>query len=137
MKKLTYLIAILILSLSSFASSTEKNPFDLATQYYEQQNYKMAIKYFKKVAEQGNVVAQYNLGLIYYYKVKNYTQAFKWYKKSAKQGDPNAQFRLGSMYIQGKGVKESFDKAVYWLKKSARKGNADAQSVLKTLKEKY
>ncbi len=102
MKKLISLIALLTLSISSvsFASSTEKDPFDLGVQYYKQQDYTQAIKWFTKSAEQGNLVAQYNLALMYKKGrgvKQDYAQAFKWFKKSAEQGDANAQYSLGSI----------------------------------------
>ena len=56
---------------------------------YKRGDYKTAIKELKPVAEQGDSLAQFNLGLMYYNGrgvTKDYTEAIKWYKKAAEQG---------------------------------------------------
>ena len=48
-------------------------------------DYKQAMHWFKKSAEQGNAEAQYNLGVMYYTgkdTPKDYKQAMHWFKKS-------------------------------------------------------
>ena len=52
---------------------------------------------YRKAAEQGNVIAQYNLGVCYQYGngvPKNQAEAINWYKKAAKQGDIKASQAL-------------------------------------------
>ena len=48
-----------------------------------------------QVAEQGNAVAQFNLGLMYDKGQgvrQDYAQAVQWYRKAAEQGDAQAQY---------------------------------------------
>ena len=57
--------------------------------FVENEKYQEASVDCKKAAEQGNVVAQFNLGSMHEkgYGVKqDYFEAFKWYQKAAKQG---------------------------------------------------
>ena len=63
----------------------------------------------KQRAEQGNVYAQYNLGVMYYQGERapqNY--------QAAEQGYAAAQFNLGVMYAMGEGVPEYFVQAHMW-----------------------
>ena len=57
------------------------------------QDYGEAVKWFRKAAEQGNVDAQFNLGLCYEYSkgvAKDIDEAAKWYRKAAEQGNADA-----------------------------------------------
>ena len=50
-------------------------------------------KWFRLAAEQGNAVAQNNIGLNYVRGkgvVKDYSEAKKWFQLAAEQGEPNA-----------------------------------------------
>ena len=83
-----------------------------------------------KNAEQGDVIAQYNLGSMYDNgkgTTQNYKQAFYWYKKSAEQGNAYAQYNIADMYKNGEGTTQNYKQAFYWYKKSAEQGNAYAQ----------
>ena len=67
--------------------------FNLGCCYYSgsgvKQNYKQAVKWHTKAAEQGNEKAQYNLAVCYQNGQgvrQNMNKALEWYKKSAKQG---------------------------------------------------
>ena len=65
------------------------------------QDYKKAVYWYTKAAEQGNVNAQWSLGFMYYYGEgvpQDYQKAFYWYTKAADQGNTDAQFYLGFMY---------------------------------------
>jgi len=61
------------------------------------QDFKEAVKWFRKAAEQGNADAQYALGRAYHEGQGvdyNYTEAVKWLKKAAEQGQSDAIYRL-------------------------------------------
>ena len=81
-------------------------------------------------AEQGNAVAQSNLGIIYQWGQgvpEDYKKSVYWYSKAAEQGHTAAQSNLGIMYASGKGVPEDYKKSVYWYGKAAEQGHASAQ----------
>ena len=88
------------------------------------QNYSEAFKWFKKAAEQGHAISQYNLGFCYEEKLgveQDYAESFKWYKKSAEQGYDDAQWKLGYCYEHGQGVEKNYVDAAKWYKKVAEK----------------
>jgi hypothetical protein len=89
---------------------------------------------FRKAAEQGNVVAQYNLGALYEGGrgvPQDYAQATVWYRKAAEQGYDVAQYTLGIIYSQGRqGVPQDYTQAVVWYRKAAEQGYANAQFYL-------
>ena len=61
------------------------------------QNWKEAVRWYRKAAERGNAYAQFNLGLSYYYGEgisKNLDEALKWFRKAAEQGHADAQKKL-------------------------------------------
>jgi len=85
---------------------------------------------WKPLAEQGDVTAQYNLGVIYKNGVgtqQNYRTAVNWYTKAAEQDLQNAQYDLGYMYAHGKGVLENDKIALDWWTKAAEQGDAKFQ----------
>ena len=82
------------------------------------------------VAKQGDVIAQYNLGVMYGEGVgvpENESEAVKWFRKAADQGYADAQYNLGLMYDNGEGVPENESEAVKWYRKAADQGHASAQ----------
>ena len=101
--------------------------------YYSEENYTKAIKYYKKAANHGSAHAKYNLGMMYAGGkgvVQSDQEAFKWFKEAADQGNAAAQNSLGFMYWSGKGVVKDYAKAKEWYEKAAEQGNAEAQSNL-------
>jgi TPR repeat protein len=88
------------------------------------------LEWYRKAAEQGDVEAQYSLGLRYARIVKDDTKASEWFRKAAEQGDALAQVVLGARYARGTGVPKDEAKAVEWYRKAAEQGLAEAQSSL-------
>jgi TPR repeat protein len=94
------------------------------------QDYKEAVKWYRKGAEQGDDRAEYNLGQMYYKGqgvAQNYKQAVKWYTKAAEQGHVYAQFGLGVMYEKGLGALQNYSKAAEWYIKAAEQGLVEAR----------
>jgi hypothetical protein len=61
------------------------------------QNDRVALKWFKLAAKQGNARAQHNLGVMYNEGMgvpQDYQTALKWYRLAAKQGNAYAQYNL-------------------------------------------
>jgi TPR repeat protein len=81
-------------------------------------------------AEQGDAVAQYNLGQMYYKGqgvTRNYAEAAKWFRKAAEQGLAEAQYNLGVMYREGEGVTRDYAEAAKLTRKAAEQEIAVAQ----------
>ena len=76
-------------------------------------DYSEAARWIQKSAEQGNDLAQYDLGdlgVLYvngYGVTQDYTIAVKWIQKSAEQGNAKAQYNLGAMYENGYGISKN------------------------------
>ena len=107
--------------------------FKTAYDAYQQGDYKTAIKEYTSLAKQGNVYAQYNLGLMYDLGkgvAKDEVQAVAWYQKAAEQDYASAQFNLGLMYNLGKGVAKDEVQAVAGIKKPPSKALQTHSTIL-------
>ena len=109
---------------------------------YDKQDYKEALKWYRKAAEQGDDEAQRVLGEYYrkgsffdYDDVDehDYAEAAKWYRKAAEQGNAKAQSELGNLYCEGNGVKQDYAEAAKWYRKAAEQGYYEAQEKLGAL----
>ena len=112
MKKITLLLAFLlgIISATCFAQEND-------------------ISKLTKLAEQGDVEAQNELGVCYDNGdgvPQNYDEAKKWFGKAAAQGYAVAQRNLGICY----GREEKYEEAVKWYKKAAEQSESIAQNNL-------
>ena len=92
----------------------------------------------RALAEQGDVDAQYNLGLMYDFGEgvpEDDEEAVRWYRLAADQGYANAQSTLGFMYLNGYGVPEDAVLAYMWYNLAAAQGNEDARGDKDILEE--
>lgn len=73
----------------------------------------------QKQAQEGNAMAQYNVGICYLYgqntKV-DYDRAFSWFEKAAQQGDKLAGLFMGSFYELGVGRNINYSQAIAYYK---------------------
>ena len=77
------------------------------------QDYKEAIKWYTKAAEQGDCTAQCHLGGMYAAGrggKKNETEAAKWYLKAVQQGDEGARLDFERLYANRKTTRLKIDK---------------------------
>ena len=85
----------------------------------------------KRLAEQGDVLAQSNLGVMYSNGdgvPKDDAEAVRWFRLVAEQGDAIAQSNLGLMYEYGDGVPQNNVRAYAWYSVAAAQGNEDAKN---------
>ena len=100
---------------------------------YLRGDFAAAVALWRPLAEKGDPVAQYSMGVTYdkgQGVPQDYRQAVAWYRKAADQGHSTAQYNLGVMYSLGQGVLQDYQQAVAWYRKAAVQGNAFAQSSL-------
>ncbi len=123
------------------------NQGDVAAQYslgacYEKgypgmgKDYKMAVEWYRKAADQGLREAQYRLAQMYEIGrgvAQDYKMAVEWYRKAVDHGHADAQYHLGLMYEIGRGVAKDMNKAVEWYRRAAAQGNTLAKYSLKRL----
>ena len=90
-----------------------------------------AVIWFRRAADQGYDVAEYNLGNHYLAGgrgvERDYDEAARLFRAAAEQGFAAAQSRLGYMFRKGLGVDQDNAAAVTWYQKAANQNNADAQ----------
>ena len=70
------------------------------------QDYTEALKWYRRAAEQGHSIAEYNFGVLHYRGLWSpgiFPEAAKWYRKAADQGNGDAQFSLAAFYYAGAG----------------------------------
>jgi TPR repeat protein len=88
-------------------------------------------QWYRRAAEQGNVNAQFNLGLMYRRGdgvPQDFTKAAQWYRRAAEQGDVIAQFNLGTMYYEGEGVTRNLVMAYVVNNLAAAQGHKNARN---------
>ena len=86
------------------------------------QDYNKAFYWFTKAAEQGNLYALTNLGVMYYKgegTEQNTKKGIDYITKAAEQGLDYAQCFLGRLYFSGNIVKQDYKQAIQWFNKAA------------------
>lgn len=103
-----------------------------------EQNYPLALRWYRAAAEQGERMAQTKLGILHYFGLgtdKNSAEAARWFKKAAGQGEIRAQSILGSLYASGDGVAKDLALAFYWYTMAEEQGDAEAAKGRQSLEE--
>lgn len=120
--------------------------FTVLGEYYKNgigtsKNYKEALKWFYKGAEEGSVhfvscapECMFYIGLFFSYGMgvqQDSKQAVYWYRKSAELGHPTAAVNLGNRYMRGDGVERNEVEAVKWWRKAAeaKRSKPDAKAM--------
>jgi len=127
MKLFPLVLSVLMLLLISPANA---QGYVKAFNAYQLGDYAVALREFRPLAERGNVLAQYKLGLMYNNGEgvrQDFREAVMWFSRAAVQGYAPAQTSLGVKYEHGQGVKRSNREAVRWYRHGATQGHATAQ----------
>ena len=88
-----------------------------------------AVEDLERMAEHGDVHAQYFLGLLYRdggLLLPDAEQAAHWLELAAKRNLPEAQYALGKLYLSDDPEVHDVDDGLQWLESAARNGNTDA-----------
>jgi TPR repeat protein len=100
---------------------------------YQRGDYETAVRLWHLSGGEGNVYAQFNLGLLYSSGQglpQDHAQAHIWFRKAADQGDARAQVYLGGMYRVGRGVRQDDAQAVALFRKAANQGTSSPRPTL-------
>jgi TPR repeat protein len=130
------LLKMLLVLFVCAAGPAVAGPFEDAVAASARGDYATMLRLMRPLADQGDVLAQSILGLMYFKGdgvPQDYVQAVAWYRKAADQGAAVAQNNLGDMYAYGKGVPQDYVQAVFWLRKVAEQGVDKAQFNLGTM----
>ena len=77
----------------AFEKISTEDALKKGNEFFNQENYTEAAKWYRKAAEQGDDAAQYYLGVCYANGqgvAQGYVEAVKWFRKAAEQGDADA-----------------------------------------------
>ena len=110
-----FLLALVLAA--SLASAAVAGPYEDGDVAYFKGDYATALKLYRPLADQGHVLAQYNLGVMYANGQgvpQDYAQAVSWYRKAADQGLADAQYNLALKYSNGQGVPQDYTQAHMW-----------------------
>jgi uncharacterized protein len=81
-------------------------------------DYASSIRLWRRFANEGDAMSQYNLGQMYEAGqgvTRDFAQAAEWYRRAAESGIPHARLSLGVAYALGRGVPQDFLQAHKWL----------------------
>ncbi len=123
---LKHALATLVLMVN-FAAPVAAGQFEDAVDAHRRGDYLTALRLIRPLANDGDAVAQYNLGLMYTTGQgvsQDYVMAAIWFRKAAEQGYALAQSNLGVFYRDGRGVQRDHAEAVIWFRKAADQGDA-------------
>ena len=124
------LIAVTVGTLGcSDQAQRDASSLESASAAYAKGDYSTALKKFKPVAERGNPVAQFTLGLMYREGqgvAKDVKAAVEWLRKAAEQGHAQAQENLGLSYAKGQGIERDWVQADMWFSIAAASGKETA-----------
>jgi len=97
---------------------------------YNHGDFDNAMRIFHPLADEGQVLGEYIIGLMYANGQgvpENYPEALKWLQKAAEQGEAKAQFSVGAIYFKGLGIPRDYAEASKWYDRAAKQGSAIAQ----------
>ena len=132
------IIPVLLFSLFLGASSYSAD-FNKGLTAAQSGDFATALKEWKPLAEEGNAVAQNNLGLMYHNGwgvPQDYKEAARLYRLAAEQGDADAQGNLGVMYAFGNGVIKDYVYAHMWGNIASMNGNDKGETLRGYVAEK-
>ncbi|MBO5636185.1 MAG: SEL1-like repeat protein [Acidaminococcaceae bacterium] len=92
----------------------------------------MAMEWFRKAAELGQVDAQYALGVLSF--DEYYPEAYHWIYKAAQQGHSEAQYFIFKEYCLGKTLRKKDTAAVQYLVNAEKNGSYDAALLYETFR---
>jgi len=133
MKKVILLLAI-VSTIGLLANPFNNMRID-TRRVYQQVSQKFI--YAQRAAAQGNVLAQFDLAMMYARGDgvrRSEREAFKWFHKAARNNYTEAKFYMGLSFAQGRGVKRQPQLARYWFKLAAKAGHRQAMAHLVSLK---
>jgi len=126
MRKLSLFPTLLTFTALTFAVPALAD-FQTGLDAFQKGDYVGAAKEWRPLAEEGDPIAQFNLGLLYldgHGVPQSPIEAANWFRRAAEQDYTQAQHNLGAMYGSGQGVKRDYVQAYKWLNICAAKGNS-------------
>ena len=127
------LLALALIGPTMWSGPVLAQNYDKGYEAYDRGDYATAFQEWRPLAERGDAIAQYNIGVMYTEGTgvpQDYAEAIRWYRMATDQGYPFAQIALGRMYGVGLGVSKDYVEAMKWYRLAAEQGEAYAQFIL-------
>ena len=124
-KTTNILLCILVFLISSAGYSNTLPAISIAISAYDDGNDSIAFSSFRKMANQGEPIAQIYLAKMYYDGrgvEKSLAKAKYWLGLAGDTGDAMALYYVGMNYLDGVIYNHDFEKGIFWLTKSANLG---------------
>jgi uncharacterized protein len=118
-------LALTVVSLMIGRASAD--PLEDGARYFRNSDYAHALASWRPMADQGNPIAQNDLGILYLDGkgvAQNTSEAVRYLSLSAAAGSSLGQNNLGGLYRDGKGVARDYVRAAQWFAASAAQGNS-------------
>jgi TPR repeat protein len=131
--RLQRLALALVFAVACLAGEARADEFSDAVEAFQAGDDTRAFQLFTPLAEQGNPLAQHNLGVMYEQGLgtaKNEATAYEWYKRAADQGNPQSAYNIGMMTLEGRGVPQDLAAGAQMVFHSAELGYPPAQHAL-------
>lgn len=128
MKRIIFSILVMLVLLGGWFI-TQFDTFRAQSAFMNQE-YERAFELFKAKAEEGDVLSQHNLGMMYYRGLgtgKDKGAARDWFEAAAAQDDDDSQYKLALMYDDKLSEIHNIERALKFYEAVALKGNARAQ----------
>jgi TPR repeat protein len=121
---------IALLALLATIGLSTAGPLEDALAAVKAKDYARAATLLQPLAEQGNVDAEYNLGMLFVFGQgvgQSYARAIDLLSRAAAQNDPRSQLELAMLYELGFGTAKDPDKALELIRKAAEQRYAPAE----------
>jgi TPR repeat protein len=109
---------------------------DARSERRAQRDWKQAVDWYSRSAEQGFARAQFDLGGLYILGEgveKDEAQGVDWLMKAAEQGLADAQFEIGNLYLAGASLEQDTELGLDMLTRAANQRHVPAQKQLGTM----
>ncbi|WP_438994564.1 tetratricopeptide repeat protein [Pseudemcibacter sp.] len=109
---LTFLILLILLPISNALAGYEE-----AKEAYDDRRFEEAFEGFTEAAEDGHMLAQYYLAVMYATGrtlPRDDVTAYKWFMKAALQGHPISQGNIGTMKLNARGTDFDVTGSYFW-----------------------
>lgn len=106
-----FIMALVAPCISAYAN------YDEAKQAFDDRRFEEAFSGFTEAAEDGHVLAQYYLAVMYATGrtlPRDDATAYKWFMKAALQGHPISQGNIGTMKLNGRGTDYDLTGSYFW-----------------------
>jgi len=97
---------------------------------FNKRDFATAYRLFLPLAENGDVDAQVNIGMMYlqgWHLEQDYAKAVDWFLQAAVRGFATAQQNIAFMHMEGLGVAQDFAEAAKWYRLAAEQGDMMSQ----------